>query len=195
MKVKAEKGGAEKEAGERGKVDTGTWHRRGWAESPCLECWVSPWRNYPLSSFKKQYTLYQVLPSYLDLHLQEADRQRLPESQAARLLDRDTAETSLPTLCSCFPICFFKMKSQCSNGPMKTSKLCSLGIWEWGPKLSLQPSTGQVTWKTNGYPQGQLDSDTTQGHLLSSGHKPDSPSQYHGKLRVASGLIYLGHLR
>ena len=38
MKVKAEKGGAEKEAGEGGKVDTGTWHRRGWAESPCLEC-------------------------------------------------------------------------------------------------------------------------------------------------------------
>lgn len=38
MTVKAEKGGTEKKAGEGGKVDTGTWHQRGWAESPCLEC-------------------------------------------------------------------------------------------------------------------------------------------------------------
>lgn len=37
-KAKAEKGGAEKEAGEGGKVDTGTRYLRGRAKSPCLEC-------------------------------------------------------------------------------------------------------------------------------------------------------------
>lgn len=37
-KVKAEKGGAEKEAGKGGKVDIGTRHLRGRARSPCLEC-------------------------------------------------------------------------------------------------------------------------------------------------------------